>query len=116
MPSTVYYTAVHCYGRVVPQQLAQLRVWLETLTEQSERPFADGWKTTEIPDSEITRRLPQIIGFELEINRIEGKFKLGQDEPRRDAMAVAERLLLSSNAEQRILGEMVQRYNQDRPH
>lgn len=40
----------------------------------------------------VTGRLPAIVGFELEIDRLEGKLKLGQDEPRRDALAVADRL------------------------
>jgi transcriptional regulator len=115
MPPTVYYTAVHCYGRILPQQTPELRAWLETLTEQSERDFANGWKSAEIPEPEITRRLPHIVGFELEIDRIEGKFKLGQDEPRRDAMAVAESLLQSDEPKQRTLGEMVRRYNESRP-
>ena len=36
MPPTVYYTAVHCYGRLVLQNDMQLRAALEDLTERSE--------------------------------------------------------------------------------
>ena len=61
------------------------------------------------------RRLPAILGFELQIQRLEAKFKLGQDEPKRDAMAVAERLLQSANPQDVALGEMVYRYNEARP-
>jgi len=114
MPSTVYYTAVHCYGRLKFQDNAQLRDSLEELTTRSERRFLDGWKTSDIPESEITRRLPYILGFELKIERLEAKFKLGQDEPKHDALAVAEKLLSSANPQDRLLGEMTHRYNENR--
>jgi transcriptional regulator len=68
----------------------------------------------EVPHSEITRRLPNIAGFELQIERLEAKFKLGQDEPRKDAMAVADRLAASRDSSQRQLGEAVRRANIDR--
>jgi len=115
MPSTVYYTAVHCYGTLRFHDHDALRAALEELTTLSEQQFPDGWKTSDIPESEITRRLPHILGFELKIEKLEAKFKLGQDEPRRDAMAVAEKLLTSENPQDRLLGEMTRRYNENRP-
>jgi transcriptional regulator len=115
MPPTVYYTAVHCYGPLVFQDHAQLRESLEDLTLRSEAGIPDGWQTHEIPDAAIQRRLPAILGFELRIERLEAKFKLGQDEPKRDAMAVAERLLKSTNPQDVALGTMVYRYNEARP-
>jgi transcriptional regulator len=115
MPGTYYYTAVHCYGRIRPQTDAQLEATLGLLNDRMERPIAGGWRMDEVPHSEITRRLPSIAGFELEIERLEAKFKLGQDEPRKDAMAVAERLLSSTESAHRELGEATRRANVDRP-
>jgi transcriptional regulator len=115
MPSTYYYTAVHCYGRVHLQTDAALEQWLGTLTDRMETGIENRWRVGEIERSEITRRLPSIVGFELQIERIEGKFKLGQDEPKRDALAVAERLARSSDPAQRALGEMTRRYSAERP-
>ncbi len=114
MPSTVYYTAVHCYGKLVFQEETELREALEQLTQASEAPFENGWKTSDIPEREIARRLPAILGFELLIDRIEAKFKLGQDEPKRDAMAVAQHLLSSESESDRSFGELVKRYNEGR--
>ena len=114
MPSTYYYTAVHCYGRVQFQNAEGLRESLEVLTSQMETPLNDGWRTGEIPESEITRRLPAILGFEMEIERIEGKFKLGQDEPKGDALAVADRLLERDVADDRLLAGLIRSYNEDR--
>src|SRR5579875_1692516 len=114
MPSTYYYTAVHCYGRVRIQQEDALRESLEALTQGMESRYPDGWKTSEIPPREITRRLPSIMGFEIDIDRVEGKFKLGQDEPVNDAMAVGKALAGSSDPAMQQLAELVIRYNRDR--
>lgn len=114
MPSTYYYTAVHCYGSIRFQDEEALRQSLEILTERLESQFPDGWKTSEVPPYDITRRLKHIIGFELEIDRVEGKFKLGQDEPKKDALAVGERLAHSEKSAERELAEMILAYNLDR--
>ena len=111
MPPTVYYTAVHCYGRVRIQDDITLRGWLETLTNRMEASFNNGWKTSDIPERDITRRLKSIVGFEVEIERLEGKFKLGQDEPRRDALAVAEQLASAENESAVTFSEMIVKYN-----
>ncbi len=115
MPSTYYYAAVHCRGRVVVQPVADLERSLESLNHRMEDPIPNGWRMDEIPRSEITRRLPGIVGFELTLERLEAKFKLGQDEPRKDAMAVADRLEAAADASLRELGSMVRRANAGRP-
>lgn len=115
MPGTYYYTAVHCYGRIRAQSDADLEATLKVLSDRMERPIPGGWRMDEVPRSEITRRLPNIAGFEMEIERLEAKFKLGQDEPRRDALAVADRLIASPEPSQRELGEATKRANVNRP-
>ncbi|MGZ4778347.1 MAG: FMN-binding negative transcriptional regulator [Thermoanaerobaculia bacterium] len=114
MPGTYYYTAVHCYGSIRAQSDAELEATLKRLNDRMEAPVPGGWKIDEVPHSEITRRLPHIAGFELKIERLETKFKLGQDEPRKDAMAVAGRLQASPDPAQRKLGELVRRENAGR--
>jgi transcriptional regulator len=111
MPGTYYYSAVHCYGRIRPQSDEELEATLTILSDRMESPIPGGWRVDEVPRSEITRRIPFIAGFELEIERLEAKYKLGQDEPRKDALAVADRLLASDDAAQRKLGEAVRRAN-----
>ncbi len=115
MPSTFYYMAVHCYGRLREQTTAELEHTLGRLNDRMEMPIPDGWRMDEIPHSEITRRLPHIVGFELEIERFEAKFKLGQDEPLRDALAVADHLASSRDPEHLALAAAIRRENADRP-
>ncbi len=114
MPPTYYYTSVHCYGHVRIQDEEALRASLEVLTASMESQFIGGWNTSEIPPFDITRCLKHIMGFELSVERVEGKFKLGQDEPKRDALAVAQRLSDSQDSGQRELARMIFRYNSDR--
>lgn len=111
MPSTFYYTAIHCYGRVREQSEADLERTLAILNDKMEGPIPDGWRMDEIPHSEITRRLPAIVGFELEIDRFEAKYKLGQDEPLRDALAVADHLAESVDPALAALAAMIRREN-----
>lgn len=115
MPGTYYYTAVHCYGRIRIQSTAELEAAIGTLNAKMEGPIPNGWRMDEVPHSEIARRLPSIVGFELEIERLEAKFKLGQDEPKKDAMAVAGRLAASSDPSAQLLAGLVRRANADRP-
>jgi len=115
MPPSTYYTAVHCCGHLVFQDKIALHESVEDLTARSEKRIENGWKTGEIPPEAITRRLNAILGIELHVDRLEAKFKLGQDEPRRDALAVAHRLLASANPADQALGAMVLRNNESRP-
>jgi transcriptional regulator len=114
MPGTYYYMAVHCYGSLRIQSEEELEASVTSLSDRMEAPIPDGWSTAEIPSTEITRRLPAILGFELVIDSIEGKFKLGQDEPKKDALAVAARLRESADRSHRALAEAVQRANSAR--
>ena len=114
MPSTYYYTAVHCYGSVREQSTDELEYTLKLLNDRMESPIPGGWQMDEIPHSEITRRLPHIVGFEIVIERFEAKFKLGQDEPLRDALAVADHLGASPDPQHAALAAAIRRENSGR--
>ncbi len=111
MPSTYYYTAVHCYGHIELQQESELDSSLEDLTQRMESIYPNGWQTKEISRSEITRRFSGIIGFRLHITRTDAKFKLGQDEPLRDALAVADELITHESASDRELAVLIRKHN-----
>lgn len=114
MPSTYYYTAVHCYGGIHIQSDSDLEHWIEILTNRMESSFTNGWKLADVPPSDIKRRLPAIMGFEIEIARLEGKFKLGQDEPKKDALAVSQILERSSTTSDVELSRLIREYNANR--
>ena len=114
MPSTYYYTAVHCYGRIEFQQEPALDQSLEDLTSRMEAEIPQGWSTNEVPRSEITRRFKAITGFRMIVTRTEAKFKLGQDEPVKDALAVAQVLGMHPDPEDRKLAALIRQQNAGR--
>lgn len=114
MPSTYYYTAVHCYGSIELQEEEALDHSLEGLTQRMEAHYPAGWRTNEVPRSEITRRFAGIQGFRIHVSRIEAKFKLGQDEPLRDALAVAEALGQIQSPQDQALAALIRKHNEAR--
>ena len=114
MPSTYYYTAVHCSGSIELLEEPALDRSLDDLTQRMESRYQAGWSTKEIPRSEITRRFSAIQGFRIHVSKIEAKFKLGQDEPLRDALAVAEVLGQQKSPQDQALAGLIRKHNQSR--
>jgi transcriptional regulator len=114
MPSTYYYTAVHCFGTIEMQEEAALDEHLEDLTQRMESSIPGGWRTDEIPRTEITRRFAAIAGFRILVDRLEAKFKLGQDEPLRDALAVAEQLDHHDSLPDQRFAALIRKHNHPR--
>ena len=75
------YIAVHVYGRVTwihdPDQLLAIVKNSVTFYEQS---FPQPWQLA-APAEFIEKLLKQIVGFRIEITRMEGKWKLNQNHP-----------------------------------
>ena len=73
------YGAVHVYGRPAlvdnPDALKQIVV---DTTEKYEALMPEPW-TLPLSAEELNRMLKAIVGFTIEITRVEGKFKLGQN-------------------------------------
>jgi transcriptional regulator len=114
MPSTYYYTAVHCFGTIEMQDESALDAHLEDLTNRMESSIPNGWRTNEIPREEITRRFASIAGFRVHVDRLEAKFKLGQDEPLRDALAVAQHLEQHDSTQDQHLAALIRKHNYSR--
>ena len=76
------YIAVHAYGlfRLIEDQDRLLEIVSQTV-RQYESPRPQPW-SMDSPDSEfIDKLLSAIVGFEIDIERLEGKWKLNQNHP-----------------------------------
>lgn len=74
------YVVVHCYGKpAVTHDAAWLRSMVETLTNTHERERADPWQVSDAPDEYINKMLTAIVGIEIPIERIIGKWKVSQN-------------------------------------
>lgn len=84
------YATVHCRGRVtVHDDPAWLRFFLTELTARHEGPRSDPWSVTDAPADYIENLLHAIVGIELSISGIEGKWKVSQNQPERNRESAA---------------------------
>ena len=86
------YAVVHAYGR--PRVIEDQAEFYRLLAEQVktyEAPFADPW-LFELPDDFVQKKMLGIVGFALDLTRLEGKFKISQNRPEVDRIHVAEML------------------------
>lgn len=83
------YTAVHAYGRVRriedPEPLARMVAELSRVYE-ADAPAP--WRYEEMPETFVNGLLKGIVGFELSVTRLEGKYKLSQNRSREDRASV----------------------------
>ena len=106
--SPSWYPAKREHGRVVPtwnyavvQTRGTIRFledpqWLgalvEALTDQHEHARAAPWHVADAPADYVTGMLRAIVGFEIEISSLEGKFKASQNRSAADRAGVREGL------------------------
>ena len=101
------YAVAHAYGQPRlfddEQRLYELLIRLITRTEQSqEQP----WKLR-MSLEEARPQLQGIIGFEMEITRLEGNFKLSQSRSQRDKELVYEHLMRRDEDQDQLLATMM---------
>jgi transcriptional regulator len=76
---TWMYTAIHAYGCVrFIDDPEWLRDVVTRLTDKHEAASAQPWRVTDAPEDYVDAQLARIIGLELPISRIEGKWKYDQ--------------------------------------
>jgi len=93
MVPTWNYVAVHAYG--VPELIEEpdgLKSLLQDLVEVNEASVGGNWKLEDQPDTYIEGLLRGIVGFEIPIDRIEGKFKMSQNRRPEDVEGVIHNL------------------------
>jgi transcriptional regulator len=87
------YVAVHVYGLL---RTVEDPVWLlehlGTLTDKNEVIAEVPWKVADAPPEFIAKLSGAIVGFELQVSRVEGKWKASQNRNDQDAAAVMEGL------------------------
>ena len=83
------YATVHAWGRPhVMNDDAWLRRQIEDLTRSRESDRAEPWKVDDAPAEFVTAQMRGIVGVEIVISRIEGKWKMSQNRPPADRLGV----------------------------
>jgi len=87
------YMVVHAHGRVaVHEDERYLRALVGRLTKHHEAAEPRPWRMGDSPPAFISEMLASIVGLEIEITRLVGKFKLGQNKEARDVLGAAHAL------------------------
>ncbi len=83
------YITVHAWGRPqVMDDAAWLRKQIDDLTRHNEEPRAARWQVSDAPEAFVNAQVKGIVGIEIPIARIEGKWKVSQNRPAIDQAGV----------------------------
>jgi transcriptional regulator len=108
------YVVVHAHGPLrVIDDTEWLRAFVTKLTNHHERSFADPWKVTDAPADYVESMLKGIVGIEVPISRLVGKFKVSQNRPAQDRASAAERLLREGGADRAAMAERIRQASRD---
>jgi transcriptional regulator len=88
------YAIVQARGAVkIYEDADWLRAHVGALSDAHEEGRPQPWAVTDAPDSFIASQLKGIVGFEIEITVLEGKWKVSQNRPVPDRIGVVEGLI-----------------------
>jgi transcriptional regulator len=100
------YTAVHAYGVPKISDQAATVALLKDLVSKHEKPFEPPWDF-DANAAWIQNLLPEIAGFEIRIEKLQGKFKLNQNRSAADREGVIEALSGSEDPAQRAVASLM---------
>ncbi|HKW54270.1 MAG TPA: FMN-binding negative transcriptional regulator [Stellaceae bacterium] len=102
------YVAIHAYGPLTFYDDADRLLALVTeLTETHEAGRAQPWAVSDAPKDYVAGMLKAIVGFELPIARLEGKWKMSQNRPAADRAGTIAGLTAEGDAKEVAVAEIV---------
>jgi transcriptional regulator len=84
------YVDVHAYGTLrLIEDDDWLRRFVQRLSDRHEAGNAEPWRMQDLPEPYTTGMMKGIIGLEIAVTRLEGKYKLSQNRPAADRPLIA---------------------------
>lgn len=107
------YAVVHAHGRIrAIDDPAWLRGHVDELVGRHEAGRPMPWKTSDAPSDFVDKLLHAIVGIEIRIDRLVGKWKVSQNRPPADREGVVEGLTQDGSAAAAAMADLVRRFNQ----
>jgi transcriptional regulator len=104
------YVVVHAHGPLrVIEDPEWLRAHLVRLADIHESGSVNPWKVSDAPPEFIREQMRGIVGLEMPIRRLEGKWKVSQNKNERDRNAVLEGLADLNTPESMAMRKLVDR-------
>ncbi len=108
MVPTWNYAVVHAYGRLETYiDEGRLREHVSALTAIHESGFPEPWSPDEAPANFIEGMLRGIVGIEIRITRLEGKWKVNQNREAGDRAGVVAALEARGDEDSRAMAALV---------
>ncbi len=105
------YAVAHVHGHLrIIEDAAWLRTLLERLVERHEATEPQPWHIDDAPEDHVEASLRAIVGIEMSIERIEGKYKLNQNHPERNRLGVVDGLRRRGNDGDAALADLIARH------
>ncbi|MEQ1486590.1 FMN-binding negative transcriptional regulator [Methyloglobulus sp.] len=83
------YVVVHAYGNLqIVDKPEWLRTQIEALTDQNESQFSEPWAITDAPVEFTEKLFESIVGIEMKITKLLGKWKVSQNQPLENQLSV----------------------------
>ena len=106
------YAVVHAYGHLrIVEDASRLRAIVERLTAEHEVSRPKPWQVSDAPPEYVEQMLRGIVGIEIEISRLVGKWKTSQNRDRADRDGVAAGLRETGEPNAEAMAELVRRSN-----
>ncbi|MDN7675028.1 FMN-binding negative transcriptional regulator [Burkholderia oklahomensis] len=107
------YVVVHAHGQItVRDDEPFVRGVVARLTRAHEAALPEPWKIGDAPKDYIDTMLQSIVGLQIDITRLAGKWKLGQNKEARDIRGAGEALKARGND---AIGDMMLARAADKP-
>jgi transcriptional regulator len=102
------YAVVQVHGRLrVIDNQDWLRAQIDALTRSQEAQRDHGWEVADAPAAFIEAQIKGIVGIEIAISRMEGKWKVSQNRPERDRAGVVVGLREGGDAAGQAMADLV---------
>jgi transcriptional regulator len=107
---TYNYIVVHAHGPLrVVEDSGWLRGLVERLTNRFEAARAEPWKITDAPNDFIEKQLRAIVGLEIPVGKLVGKWKVSQNRPPIDRGGVVKGLRELGDADAIAMAKAIER-------
>lgn len=102
------YAVVHIRGNVrVVEDIHWLHQLLGELTNTHEASFNQPWSIADAPADYIEKLTNAVVGIEIPITSLQGKWKLSQNQPEGNHAGVIDGLNTSANKQHHVLAELM---------
>jgi transcriptional regulator len=102
------YAVVHAAGPLTIRDDAEwMRAFLNGITDHFESQKSAPWKMNDAPEDYLQTMMRMVVGIEIPVKTLTGKWKVSQNRPAADREGVADGLAQGLNASEHVMAKLV---------